>query len=49
MKTIIQAMLEEIYEKSIKISHGNKQAIHINSNLFFDIFSPQIIRKIIIL
>lgn len=28
MKTIIQAMLEEIYEKSIKISHGNKQAIH---------------------
>ena len=24
-KTIIQAMLEEIYEKSIKISHGGKQ------------------------
>ena len=28
MKTIIKAMLEEIYEKAVKLAHGAKQAIH---------------------
>lgn len=28
MKTIIQAMLEEIYENADKIAKDNKQAIH---------------------
>ena len=28
MKTIIKAMLEEIYEKAVKLAHSGKQAIH---------------------
>ena len=28
MKTIQQAMLEEIYEKAVKLAHSAKQAIH---------------------